>query len=419
MDTHSNAGALAATSFGPSTWLRWAGAASFLAGALGFLVEGWGEHSGFWRSLAWSTITVSLACFGIVSLRRFGDALGARVFLALAAVTVPAHFAELGARTYACFVSKTADISSVAVSAIVLVAVAPVLALGVAALVRNRGLFLTLLVFALYAPLLVPTRDATSIALIAVAECCALFALEYWLFKRDARLQTLEGFAVRALLFGGPALILARNALYPLSAEFNAAALAFPGVMAVVLPSAVRLKGWLAVAVQALGALLLIAGSSQVSPSEQWFALSISAVALALAHIVRRGARVYGWIAVAAYAAFPLLGIYDGPTRSVLGAVATAPLGALVAFTAYHVRSRSLLLLSVPATLLAVCVETSGWVSMPAAGVWLFPSVIGVSLLVLASLAERRRSVLERRWSRLRAHFSESSHGSQDLPGAG
>src|SRR5947207_13637040 len=112
-----------ASKFQPSAWLRWLGALTFLAAGGGFLVEGWTDAATLRREIAWSVVTVGLTVLGIVSARRLRDAAGARVFLGLAAATIPAHFAQVGAETWAYFVEGTSSGVAVVAAGVLLLLV--------------------------------------------------------------------------------------------------------------------------------------------------------------------------------------------------------------------------------------------------------------------------------------------------------
>src|SRR5690349_9851381 len=86
--------------FRPGTWLRWGGAITFLGAGVLFLLEGVDDDGALGRELSWAAITVVLSIFGIVAARAGRDAAGARVLLGLAAATIPAHFAQVGAQIW-------------------------------------------------------------------------------------------------------------------------------------------------------------------------------------------------------------------------------------------------------------------------------------------------------------------------------
>src|SRR5882757_1135499 len=189
-----------ASKFQPSTWLRWLGTLTFLGAGGGFLVEGWTDAATLRRELAWFVVTLGLTVLGILAARGLRDAAGARIFLGLAAATIPAHFAQVGAETWAYVVEGTSSRLAVVGASALLILLAPPLCLGVSALVRRRGVVLTSLLFALSCPLLLPSRDGDVAAGLAMVELLALVLLELRAFRHDPALQTIEGIAARALL---------------------------------------------------------------------------------------------------------------------------------------------------------------------------------------------------------------------------
>ncbi len=120
--------------FSVSACLRWLGAALLFGAATTFLVQGWSEVGVLGRELSWAALTLALTLFGIFAVRKLDDAKGARVGLGLAAATIPLHFAEVGGGIWSYRQEGLGSLPALGAAALVLVALAPVLGLGVAAL---------------------------------------------------------------------------------------------------------------------------------------------------------------------------------------------------------------------------------------------------------------------------------------------
>ena len=154
-----------------------------------------------------------------------------KLCLGLGAATIPLHFAQLGSALFELHEHGGATPSSVLLSAGIVLLLAPVLALGGAALVRRWVSPFTLLLFVLACPLLLTTRGGNSIACFAFAELGLLVALEWLVLSRRTDLQGYEGAAVRALLCVPLLILLGRNALHEVTRLWLAAVLATPGAL--------------------------------------------------------------------------------------------------------------------------------------------------------------------------------------------
>jgi hypothetical protein len=401
--------------FRPSAWLRWLGAVTFLCASIGFLVEGWTDTTPFRRELTWAVVTLGLTLLGILSARRFRDPAGARLLLGLAAATIPVHFAQVGAQVWSLRVEGTRTIGSVVAGMGLLVILAPPLALGASALVRRRGLLLTGLLFALSCPLLLPTRDGTWIALVALLEILTLAALELTVFRRDARFSSLEGVAARALLLVPGLILLVRNAYYPSVDAWVAALFAVPSIAFLTLPRVSALRGAFARGLEVSGIVGLGIAAAMVCHEPYWLGLMLSLVGLLGAHVALAEPRVFACLGVTALA---LASATVWITPSASHALLIVPVGTLHALFAYHRRSLPFLIASALVTLAGLVGELVRLVRWPGHDFWLLPAALGVTLLILASALERQRPRLERGWMRLRTHFSDSPKSPNPMFGA-
>jgi hypothetical protein len=398
--------AAAPRELGASRWLRWIGCLVFVGGAFSFLVEGWTDQGVLSRELAWAGVTLALTLLGIVSVRRLGDATGARIFLGLAAATIPAHFAQLGATTWAYWVEGTSSAGALAGALALVLALAPPLCLGVRALVRRRGFALTALLFALSSPLVVPSRGGHFVAGTALAELALLVVLELRAFRHDPELATREGIAARALLAVPCAILLVRNAFYPPTPFWTASLIGAPSVVLLTLPRVREMGATASRILQACGTVGLLGALCATGMDLRLLGLAASVVLLAATRVTDIGPRLLGGIGT---------GVFDATSGviavgwSPLCGLLALPVGALHVLSAYERRSLPQLVAAALASVAALAVHLVGLVRLPPHGVWIAPAALGIALLWLASLSERHRPTLDRLWLRLLSHFGVRS----------
>jgi hypothetical protein len=391
---------------GASRWLRWIGSLVFVGSAFWFLVEGWTDEGVLGRELAWAGVTLALTVLGILSVRRLRDATGARIFLGLAAATIPAHFAQLGATTWAYWVEGTSSMGALSGALAVVLALAPPLCLGVRALVRRRGLALTALLFALSLPLVVPSRDGHFVAGTALAELGLLVLLELRAFRHDPELATREGIAARALLAAPCAILLLRNAFYASTPFWAASLVAAPSVVLLTLPRVREMGATASRILQACGTVGLLGALCATGMDLRLLGLAASVVILAATRMTDIGPRLLGRIGTGVFVA--TTGVIAIGWSPLYGLLALA-VGALHVLSAYERRSLSQLIATALASVAALAVHLVELVRLPPHGVWIAPAALGIALLWLASLSERHRPTLDRLWLRLVSHFGARS----------
>jgi hypothetical protein len=387
---------------GATRWLRWIGCLVFLGGACSFLVEGWTDEGVLGRTLAWAAVSLALTVLGILSVRRLRDATGARIFLGLAAATIPAHFAQLGATTWAYWVEGTSRGVALAGAAAVVLLLGPPLCLGVSALVRRRGFALTALLFALSLPLVVPSRSGNLTAGLALAELGLLVVLELRFFRYDPVLATLEGIAARTLLAAPCAILLVRNAFYAPTPLWIAALMAVPGIVLLTVPHVCALGGVPSRVLQACGMAGVLGALCATRMDPRLLGLTASVVALVGTRVTGIGPKLLGRVAAAAFVATTgAIAICWSPLYGLLA----LPVGALHALSAYERRSLPQLVLTGLASVVALTVHLAALVRLPSHGIWVAPAALGIALLWLASLFERHRAKVDRVRLRLVSHF--------------
>jgi hypothetical protein len=387
---------------GATWWLRSIGCLAFLGGACSFLVEGWTDEGVLGRALAWAAITLALTVLGILSVRRLRDAAGARIFLGLAAATIPAHFAQLGATTWAYWVQGTSGGLAVAGAVVLVLLLGPPLCLGVSALVRKRGFALTALLFGLSLPLVIPSRSGNFAAGVALAELGLLVVLELRVFRHDPVLATLEGIAARTLLAVPCAILILRNAFYPPTPSWIAVLMAAPGIVLLTLPRICTVGGVASRVLQVCGMAGVLGALCATGMDPRLLGLSASVVALAGTRVTDIGPKLLGRIAAAAFVATTgAIAICWSPLYGLLA----LPVGALHVLSAYERRSLPELVVTCLASLVALTVHLVALVRLPSHGIWVAPAALGLALLWLASLFERHRAKLDRVWVRVVSHF--------------
>jgi hypothetical protein len=384
-----------------SNGLRTAGTLVFVLAAILYLIEGWTDPHVALRAGLLASLSVSLSALAIVAIRRWHDAQGARLFLALSAATLPAHQAQLGAGIWE-LTRGSGSVSGVLIAGAATVTALPLLALGLSALVRRRGMLLATLLFACGCPLVLPTRDPDTIATLAAVQLAALLVLELRVWRRDALMQSTEAYAARALLVCPAAILLGRNAFYATTEAWLAACLALPSVcllaVGVYRPKLRRL-------LEGAGAAGLLVALCWALPLRPALGVWISAAALGLNHTLQLRAR---WLDGAALAALALGAVAGLSTPDALLTILLVPTGCWLARAAYVERSRALLLSAIAVTSVGLVAQLTTRVRWPEHHLWLPAAVLGVGLIAGASVIENYRRSAPRWLRKLRSHFEGS-----------
>jgi hypothetical protein len=386
--------------FAPAQWLRWIGALTFIGAGASFLVEGWTDAGIIKRQILWAAGTLVLTVFGIGVVRRFRDAIGGRVFLGLAAATIPAHFAQLGSALYAARSSGAGELGSIAVAGVIALLLLPPLALGMSALIRRRGRTLTLLMFIASAPLVIPSREPAFVALLSAAQVGAWLLLEATLFKRDELFGSPEGAAARAMLLLPVTIMLVRNGFHDSGNVWIASTIACPSLLALVWPR-IQQHDKLA-PVQVLGLTGLFIALPIFGLATLSLLLALSVVLLLGSELVAHKPVSLAWFAIVFFAgaAFFAYGEHTWATS-----LAIIPLGTIHALGAFRRRNASLFGASVLTTVTGTIAQLVQLVVMPKHDVWIAGAALGVTLLTLASLLDNQKARVQQLAARLQAHF--------------
>jgi hypothetical protein len=386
-----------------STVLRAIGAATFVVAGASFLVEGWTDPGILRRQLLWAAGTLLMTLCGILAARRFRDAVGARVFLGLAAATIPAHFAQVGSSVWALYGEKTGTLTEVLAAGGILLALAPPLALGVSALVRRRARLLVGLIFLTGLPLLLPTRNGDAVAFMSALELLLCLGLEATVFRHDKLFETVEGVAARVLVFLPCVVMLVRNALYVETRAWGAALIAAPALSALVLPRVWSRTGHLARAFQIAGGLGLCLAAGVAIQNHTALCVALSVVTLLASELVTGEPEVFAWGATGFLAAAGALSVLEPGIGYLLAAV---PFGLLHAFAAFRRRAPARTACAAAITVISVVARLATLIRFPVHHVWVPAVAISLAFLIAASALERHRDGLHRILSRLEGHFA-------------
>ncbi|MFC6671270.1 hypothetical protein [Marinobacterium aestuariivivens] len=203
--------------------LRLAGAAALLVAMYSFLVQGWQDSNDLLRYVLLLGHSLLLCGLGLASGHWLREPRGARLLTSLSLVSVPVNFAILGAFLYARLGSGlpsypdyahwqldslTTTGVTVGVATLLL---APLTWLGFRILARPLGKSLSLLYLAGNVALLIPVRDPTLIA--AMALPLALLTLANNERNREQHLcaRTPDGMLARLLQYLPPAILMGRS----------------------------------------------------------------------------------------------------------------------------------------------------------------------------------------------------------------
>jgi len=388
-----------------ASWLRLVGTITCIGGAIAFLVEGWTDLGGVHRELLWAAFTVSLTVLGVLAQRRFQDAVGARLFVALAAATAPIHFVVVGAAMYP---GTPAHVSQADVWLVALVAapLLPVLALGMAVLARRRATLLSAVLLCLSLPLVLPTRSGDVIGTLAFAEIALLTSMEVVVFGEDATLQTREGAVARLLLLTPIAILLGRNAYYPCTSVWLSAVVSLPSVALLALPHVSGLRGIGGRALQHLGAMGVVAASAIISPVSPAMGIAVSAAAAACSVALLDRTPLFPWLSVAAFAV-TAVDVTIAPNVGYLFAL--LPVGTWLAIQAFRNRAALQSVSASVLTLVSFLAQCVRLVRIPRHDLWIASAAVGIALLALASFFESRKTAIGRLLTRVQTHLADEA----------
>ncbi len=205
--------------------LRILGATVLIASVSIFLLQGWKSGNDVQRYLLLLAHTVLLAGTGFASGHWLKESKGARLFLALALISISVNFAILGGLLYSQVQWDSAlavypgfatwhaeDLSTALVtSSGALLLLAPVTWLGFMALARRSAARLTVLYLLGNAALLMPVRGSEVIGILTMGATFVIIAQVSRASRHDATLRTNEGLFARAVQILPVGIILSRS----------------------------------------------------------------------------------------------------------------------------------------------------------------------------------------------------------------
>ncbi len=218
--------------------LRWIGGAVLVVAAFTFMLQSWERADDLARYYHFLAFTGTLTVAGFFCGLRIREEKGARTFLGLAAGAVPVHFTVLGALLYSQFpwlsgfvaypdyahFSAPHPAAALLTAAIGVAVLVPVCWTAFLTLARPEAKRLTAAYVLANAALLVPTRNADVIGVLALVLLMGCLFFDRRFLQPAQGLRTLEGRFVR-LLMGVPFVVLIGRTLnlYEPSALFVAA----------------------------------------------------------------------------------------------------------------------------------------------------------------------------------------------------
>jgi hypothetical protein len=410
--------------------LRFVGAGILVSALSVFLFQRWAPGNDLYHYLSLLALSAGLTGAGLVSGLALHESKGARVFLGLVLLTLPIHFTVLGGLLYSQFAWETVRMDypgmvtwqatdpglllmSLVAAFVVLL---PACWLGVKTFVRPLALPVTLALFGLSLPLLLPTRSLGVVATLALVMALTVVWLELRVWRRRVAMKTPEGRFLRGLLMLPFVLILGRGLwLYDTSLLLVAvAAVAVYGLLLVgvvqhrdrpqlatalgrlsLFPAAVASWGLasalgdaglpasydhLVMAVPFVAALMLLARVSVSDHSGYRLAAALVAVMVTLGDLL-----VFG-------------GVFHALLALVVG-VATLSYG-------YLMEQKLVLGVGVLTAVVGLGFQVGYAVEGFALGGWLVLAVVGTLAILSASLLERYGAGLVQRWQKAREQLS-------------
>ncbi len=414
-----------------SRLLRVFGAAVLVASVSVFLLQGWQTGNDVNRYLLLLAHTVLLAGTGFVSGRWIKETKGARLFLAMALVSVSVNFAILGGLVYSQFQWDSAlgvypdfatwradaPLTTLAVAAAAILVLAPVAWLGFLVLARRSALPLTALYLTANAALLAPVRESEAVAALLIVVTLPALVRVVAAGRRDRSLATAEGIFARTVQFLPAGILLARSVyLYAPDAVLLTVAslcvylavrqLSQQAHPASVVRSGLELFATIPAAATAMGTAAVVA---ETWPNAGAWVLPLSSLVFAGLTLelslrsLRRGAALRRAAALAV--ALGMLGnlLLFG---SVLTAAACLLAGLLVTIYGYSVRQRVVLALGLLTLLAGLGYHVRYAIEFVDIGSWASLALLGMLAILAGSVLERRGAAIVARLSHWKLRFA-------------
>lgn len=420
--------------------LRTFGALILLGSALTFLIQRWDAASHLLRYFYFLGFTAVLALGGCFCGVRLKESKGARTFLGLVTLITTIHFCQLGSFVFSVLGDPEFQRSSVpafldwraprSIDALLAVGVgltvlAPMVYTGFSALLRPLAAPLTLLYLLENAALLVPTRESPFIAVVAVVLAVVVALVDRRVIKRESAAATQEGLFVRVVLAMPIFMLIARNvALYPVAIDsllVSSALTCFSIFSFVVVPSYLGNSGaraffqvvtfpfaalaWLFFCYGVLGALPASALGVAM------YALPMAAIFVLMSVCCEPGAAVLyrsAVVSIALGSGIAGLSFYGG----IFATLECVVLGLVTAAYGFDVKSRGLFVLGSGTLAVSLLYHIDYAMELYSMSPWLTLGVVGVLVVVGASVLERYHHRIFAQVRRFKGHFASEEKAS-------
>jgi hypothetical protein len=222
--------------------LRYIGAITLTLSAISFAVNRVGELDSLGKFYSFLIFTVVLAICGFGCALKLKEDKGARTFLGISLVFIPALFLQLSGLIYFLvhgvpnipqfFVLTAPNLMSVVIALAISLPIAGIITFGgFSALVRSKAKILSAVFLTIVIALLIPTRIVDEVSMIILALGLLLATVSHRLVKNDACFQTFEGRIALSILALPLMLMVCRTfCLYGVTALFGTAMFVVLGI---------------------------------------------------------------------------------------------------------------------------------------------------------------------------------------------
>jgi len=406
--------------------LRVLGAAVVAASATTFLFQHWERGNDLTRYFVLLAQSGVLTAVGFFCAVRMKESKSARTFMALSAGMVPALACILGGLVYstlswdggavpvaeyASWVAPSGP-AALATAGLTLLVAAPVAFLSFLSLARPQARALTGVFLAANGALLIPTRAPDAMAAVLAAVVAGLAACEVLRFRHDSAMRTFEGAVARAMLAAPALLLVARSTLHYEVSLFMGSVLSLAGAAALfVAGRTAHARPWGALlerlAVLPLGvAWLMLAFGMRGSfalPEAAVLPLAglpFSASLVGLSLYVQRDGRAHQQLAVVVSLVLMAVNLFVAP--GVLSAFLALVTGIVAVGYGLFFDRRGVLGLGVLTAAAALVSHVGHAIELYAHLHWSSLSVLGIAVILGASVIERHHRSIAEQVARLR-----------------
>jgi hypothetical protein len=236
--------------------LRWSGSIILAAAAIAFMYQGIYSFSPMTRHWIMLAVCLLLGLFGMVTGNLLKEEKGARLFLGLAAASFPVLASQLGAMFFSMFGSPPAGMPQplvfsltnssmlLLITGLTLAIIVPLSHLAFRILARPQAGMLTIMYSLANLSMLIPLRVDFWICTIITIVAAALFWFDSKRLSKDFRLDSFEGRASRLMLSGPLAVMIGRSFFYPMESAYYGFMLLVSGACLTFYWGRVARKNW-------------------------------------------------------------------------------------------------------------------------------------------------------------------------------